>query len=153
MYRLYSEQTIPTTLEKAWDFFSSPQNLKTITPDYMGFQITSQFYKQHMYPGQLISYKVSPLLGIPLNWVTEITHVEHLKFFVDEQRFGPYQMWHHEHHFEKVKDGVKMTDIVHYKVAWYMGGPITNALIIKNQLKDIFDYRKIAVEKTFGKFS
>ena len=149
MYRLYTEQQIPISLKEAWDFFSSPKNLKTLTPDYMGFEITSTFFDEKMYPGQLISYKVKPLLSIPLNWVTEITHVIDHKYFVDEQRFGPYAMWHHEHHFQENEKGVLMTDIVHYKLNWYMGGPITNALIVKGQLKKIFDYRYQKINELF----
>jgi ligand-binding SRPBCC domain-containing protein len=149
MYRLYTEQQIPISLKEAWDFFSSPKNLKTLTPDYMGFEITSTFFDEKMYPGQLISYKVKPLLSIPLNWVTEITHVIDHKYFVDEQRFGPYAMWHHEHHFQENEKGVLMTDIVHYKLNWYMGGPITNTLIVKGQLKKIFDYRYQKINELF----
>ena len=150
MYRLFTEQFIPIPLDEAWDFFSSPKNLKELTPDYMGFQITSKFFNEKMYPGQLISYIVKPILGIPLEWVTEITHVIDKKYFVDEQRFGPYQMWHHEHHFVPKENGVLMTDIVHYKLAWYLGGPITNALLVKRQLNQIFDYRFKKVEELFG---
>ena len=115
----------------------------------MGFEITSTFFDEKMYPGQLISYKVKPLLSIPLNWVTEITHVIDHKYFVDEQRFGPYAMWHHEHHFQENEKGVLMTDIVHYKLNWYMGGPITNTLIVKGQLKKIFDYRYQKINELF----
>jgi ligand-binding SRPBCC domain-containing protein len=100
IYQLRKEQVIPTNLEMIWDFISSPANLKEITPDYMGFDITSEGLPEKMYPGMMISYKVRPMLNIPLTWVTEITHVEHLKFFVDEQRVGPYRIWHHEHHLE-----------------------------------------------------
>lgn len=151
MYRLYKEQFVPISIEEAWDFFSSPKNLKKITPEKMGFKITSKFYKEKMYPGQLISYIVKPILGIPMEWVTEITHVEDHKFFVDEQRFGPYQMWHHEHHFEEVNGGVMMVDIVHYKIPWYMGGALTNAILVRSQLDQIFDYRLKVVEELFGK--
>lgn len=150
MHRMFSEQQLPISIDEAWDFFSSPKNLQTLTPDYMGFEITSTFFKEKMYPGQLISYKVKPLLGIPLNWITEITHVKENEFFVDEQRFGPYQMWHHEHHFEENEKGVLMTDIVHYKLAWYKGGSITNALIVKNQVNGIFEYRNKKIADLFG---
>lgn len=149
MYRIQTEQQLPISVDKAWDFFSSPKNLKILTPEYMGFEITSTFFDEKMYPGQLISYRVRPILGIPLNWVTEITHVIEHQFFVDEQRFGPYQMWHHEHHFQENNEGVLMTDIVHYRLNWYTGGAITNALIVKNQLKKIFNYRKNKIEALF----
>jgi ligand-binding SRPBCC domain-containing protein len=102
-----------------------------------------------MYAGQIIEYKVSPILGIPLYWMTEITHVEQHKFFVDEQRFGPYSMWHHQHHFREVPGGVEMTDIVHYKMPFWFLGDIANTLFVKKQLNDIFNYRFKAVEKIF----
>ena len=102
-----------------------------------------------MYAGQIIEYKVSPVLGIPLYWMTEITHVEQHKFFVDEQRFGPYSMWHHQHHFREVPGGVEMTDIVHYKMPFWFLGDIANTLFVKKQLNDIFNYRFKAVEKIF----
>lgn len=144
-------QTLPMTLDEAWDFFSSPANLKEITPDHLGFQITSKFHGKKMYPGQIISYIVKPILGIPLEWVTEITHVEDKHFFVDEQRFGPYAFWHHQHIFRAVEGGVEMRDIVHYKVPFGILGDIANALFVKRQLKGIFDYRYTLLEKKFGK--
>jgi ligand-binding SRPBCC domain-containing protein len=136
-------------METAWDFFSSPANLSEITPDNLGFKTISKYHGEKMYPGQVIEYKVSPLLGIPLYWMTEITHVEHHRYFVDEQRFGPYSMWHHQHHFKQLEEGVEMTDIVHYKLPFWFFGDIANWLFVKQQLKRIFDYRFNAVKKYF----
>ena len=103
-----------------------------------------------MYPGQIIEYKVSPVLHIPIYWMTEITHVEDRKYFVDEQRFGPYAMWHHQHHFKQVDDGVEMTDIVHYKLPFWFLGDIAHFLFVKKQLQGIFDYRFAKTEKLFS---
>ena len=97
IYSFKTVQNIPISLDNAWEFFSSPGNLQTITPGDLGFKIISKYHGEKMYAGQVIEYKVSPLLGIPLYWMTEITHVEHKKYFVDEQRYGPYSMWHHQH--------------------------------------------------------
>jgi ligand-binding SRPBCC domain-containing protein len=144
-------QTLPMTLDEAWDFFSSPENLKEITPDHLGFKITSKYHGKKMYTGQIISYIVKPILGIPLEWVTEIKHVEDRRFFVDEQRFGPYAFWHHQHIFREVDGGVEMQDIVHYKVPFGILGDIANVLFVKRQLKDIFDFRYTLLEKRFGK--
>lgn len=141
VHSLKKVQTIPVSLEKAWDFFSSPANLAAITPANMGFQIRSKYHGTRMYPGQIIEYTVKPLLGIPLYWMTEITHVEEGKFFVDEQRFGPYSLWHHQHHFREVPGGVEMTDIIHYKIPFWILGDLANALIVRRQLQQIFDYR------------
>ncbi len=139
------------TLEKAWDFFSSPANLKVITPDFMGFDIISKLHSDKMYAGQIIRYKVKPVAGIPMQWTTEITQVQEPNFFIDEQRQGPYKMWHHQHHFEEKDGGVLMTDIIHYWPPFGFLGNIANSILIKKQLKGIFDYRKKKVEELFNK--
>lgn len=152
MSKVYSFKTIqfiPTNLNTAWDFFSNPNNLKDITPTNLGFKVISKFQGDAMYAGQIIEYTVSPVLGIPLYWMTEITHVEDKKYFVDEQRFGPYSMWHHQHHFRETNGGVEMTDIVHYKVPFWFLGDIANGLFVRRQLKAIFDYRYKKVEEMF----
>ena len=150
IYTLRVMQKLPIGLAEAWNFFSSPVNLEKITPKHMGFRITSGI-PDNMYPGQLISYRVSPLPGIKTNWVTEITHVENNRFFVDEQRFGPYSMWHHEHHFEELEDGIMMLDKVSYKIPFGVLGHIAQSLFVKKQLHAIFEFRRISLEKMFGK--
>ena len=149
VYNLKTVQQLPITLEAAWDFFSSPANLQKITPDNLGFNIISKHHGDTMYAGQIIEYKVSPVLNIPLYWMTEITHVQDKKYFVDEQRFGPYAMWHHQHHFKATGNGVEMTDIVHYKLPFWFLGDIANSLFVKNQLKQIFDFRYKKVEQLY----
>jgi ligand-binding SRPBCC domain-containing protein len=151
VYSLKTIQTIPVPLDKAWNFFSSPANLQNITPGNLGFNIISQHHGEKMYAGQIIEYKVSPVLGIPIYWMTEITHVEEGKYFVDEQRFGPYSLWHHQHHFKTVEGGVEMMDIVHYKLPFWVLGDIAQSLFVKQQLKTIFDFRFQKVEALFGK--
>ena len=151
-YQLHKTQKVPATIEQVWDFISSPANLKKITPEYMGFNITSKLLSEKMYPGMIISYKVSPVLGIKMTWVTEITQVKEKEYFVDEQRVGPYSMWHHEHKIEPIEGGVLMTDIVSYKPPFGFLGSIANSILIKKQLKEIFDFRTIAMEKMFGKY-
>ena len=153
VYSLKTVQHIPVSLDVAWEFFSNPANLKEITPSDLGFKIISKYHGEKMYPGQIIEYTVSPLLGIPMYWMTEITHVLDKKYFVDEQRFGPYTMWHHQHHFKEVKGGVEMTDIVHYKVPLGFLGDIANVILVKSQLNKIFNHRFSAVETRFGKFN
>lgn len=150
VYSLHRTQIIPTTLETAWDFFSNPANLQAITPADMGFKVISKYHGDKMYSGQLIEYTIKPLLGIPVYWMTEITHVEDNKYFVDEQRFGPYSLWHHQHHFKETKDGVEMTDIVHYKIPFWFIGDIANAMFLRKKLAGIFEYRFEKV-KTFFK--
>lgn len=148
MYQLECVQQIPLPLEKAWDFFSSPKNLQLITPEHMGFNITSAV-PERMYEGLFISYRVSPFKGVRLNWVTEITHIRPLEFFVDEQRVGPYAVWHHEHHFREINGGVEMFDRVSYLLPY---GPVGRLLspVIGRKVKDIFDYRYRKVETLFG---
>lgn len=149
IYNLTKKQFLPISLDQAWDFFSSPVNLKKITPPYMGFQITSDLGDGKMYPGQIITYVVTPLLGIPMSWATEITHVDDKKYFVDEQRFGPYAFWHHQHWFKEVDGGVEMTDIVHYAIPLGILGRVANSILVKSKLQEIFDYRESVVDKIF----
>jgi ligand-binding SRPBCC domain-containing protein len=150
IYTLEVKQFVKISLAEAWDFFSSPGNLSKITPPHMGFIITSGVPAK-MYPGQIITYKVSPISGIRTNWVTEITHVADHSFFIDEQRFGPYRMWHHEHHFETQGDGVLMTDRVSYKLPFGILGRIAHALFVRRQLEQIFEFREECLERMFGK--
>ena len=148
-YQLVKEQFVPTSIDEVWDFISSPGNLKEITPDHMGFDITSDSLPEKIYAGMIISYKVRPLLGIPMTWVTEITHVVDKKYFIDEQRIGPYALWHHQHIIEPSGQGVLMTDIISYKPPLGFLGSIANALFIRKQLEGIFAYRKEALRKHF----
>jgi ligand-binding SRPBCC domain-containing protein len=152
VYSLKTVQNLPVSLEKAWDFFSRPDNLKEITPSNLGFNIISRHQGDRMYAGQIIEYKVSPLLGIPLYWMTEITQVENLKYFIDEQRYGPYSLWHHQHHFKAIEGGVEMTDIVHYKVPFWFLGDIANVILVKSELRKIFDFRFRKAEEVLGKW-
>ncbi|MBS0025698.1 SRPBCC family protein [Chitinophaga sp. 22321] len=150
IYLLQRTQIIPGTPEEVWNYFSTPDNLLHITPAFMRFTVTSPPYTGQVYPGQVITYTVAPLLGIPLEWMTEITHVEYLSYFVDEQRVGPYSIWHHEHHFRLVAGGVKMTDIVHYRLPFGWLGRLAHSLFVKQQLDNLFSYRHQAIEKIFG---
>ncbi len=149
VYSLKKTQFIPISLDAAWDFFSHPKNLAVMTPEYLNLKFTNELYGDEMYPGQVMTYNVRPVLGIPMFWMTEITHVVPKKFFVDEQRFGPYAMWHHQHHFEEVEGGVMMTDLIHYKAPLGFLGDIAVALFIKKQLEGIFAFRKTKVEELF----
>lgn len=151
-YQYKQEQKVNATLEEVWDFISSPANLKEITPDYMGFDITSTDTPEKMYPGMIITYIVKPVFGIKTPWMTEITQVKDLEFFIDEQRVGPYKLWHHQHFIEKIEGGVLMRDIVTYSPPFGFLGAIANTLMIRKKLNEIFDYRTMAVEKKFGKF-
>jgi ligand-binding SRPBCC domain-containing protein len=150
VYSLKTVQYIPISLEEAWDFFSRPENLRDITPSNMRFDIVSHHHGERMYAGQVIEYSVSPFTGISLYWMTEITHVEHQRFFVDEQRYGPFSLWHHQHHFKAVPGGVEMTDIVHYKVPLWFLGDIANVIMVRSRLKHIFNYRYEMISKRFG---
>lgn len=149
IYSIVKRQQINANIEDVWAFFSNPDNLKTITPTYMNFRVTSPPHTGNIYPGQIITYKVSPLLGISLPWMTEISHVEPMKRFVDEQRRGPYKIWHHQHIFESNTNGVLMTDIVHYQLPMYWLGDIAHSIFIKKQVNSIFDYRKKVVDDIF----
>jgi ligand-binding SRPBCC domain-containing protein len=150
MKKLQSQQWLPIGLDEAWDFFSSPMNLNEITPEDMVFEIKSEGLDK-MYPGMFIVYSIRPVMNIPMRWVTEITHVEDRKFFVDEQRIGPYNIWHHEHHFEEKDGGVLMTDILHYDVGKSIFGWLASKLFVDKKVQNIFDYRFQILERRFGK--
>ena len=151
IYRLHQKQNLPITKQEAWDFLSDPKNLKVITPDYMGFHILSGADRP-MFAGQIIQYIVTPVLGIRTKWVTEITHVIDGEYFVDEQRFGPYSLWHHKHFIKEIDGGVEMEDIIDYKVPMGFLGQLVHPVLVKPKLKEIFDYRTKKLEELFGKF-
>jgi len=148
-YQLKRVQTLDTSLDQLWDFISDPHNLKLITPPYMGFDIMTEDQPKRMYAGMIIEYCVSPLLGIPTTWVTEITHLKDKSYFVDEQRVGPYKLWHHQHLLKPVKEGVEMTDIVSYKPPLGVLGKLANKLIIQMKLNEIFDHRSKVLKDQF----
>ena len=149
LYRLHTIQNLPITKQKAWEFLSDPKNLKTITPDYMGFKILKGAEKK-MYAGQIIQYIVTPVLGIPTTWVTEITHVQDGTYFVDEQRFGPYALWHHKHFIREIKGGIEMEDIVDYKIPFGLLGRLIHPILVAPKLKEIFNYRREKLINLFG---
>jgi ligand-binding SRPBCC domain-containing protein len=151
IYRLHTLQNLPISVDEAWDFLSDPANLKTITPDYMGFNILSGADRK-MFPGQIIQYIVTPLAGIPTKWVTEITHVKDKEYFVDEQRFGPYALWHHKHFIKAIPGGVEMEDIIDYKLPMGILGQLAHPIVVKPKLKEIFDYRYQKLIELFGAF-
>lgn len=150
-YQFTQKQLIPAGIDQVWEFVSSPKNLKDITPPYMDFTVTSNSGEDKMYAGMIITYIVKPLMNIPIKWMTEITQVKSKEYFVDEQRFGPYKMWHHQHKFQEVDGGVLMTDIVTYIPPMGFLGAIANKIMIKRELDKIFAFRTLAIEKKFGK--
>ena len=152
MYQYTSRQELAISMEQAWTFLSDPKNLKRITPDYMGFDIISGAERK-MFPGQIIQYHLTPILGIPFRWVTEITHVQEGEFFVDEQRFGPYTFWHHKHFINKTENGVVMEDIVDYKLPLGPLGWLAHVLFVRAKVKQIFDYREKALNEIFNSTS
>jgi ligand-binding SRPBCC domain-containing protein len=138
-------------MQEAWKFLSDPKNLKIITPDYLGFEILGGDDRM-MYAGQIIKYIVKPILGIPTQWVTEITHVKEGEYFVDEQRFGPYALWHHKHFIRSIKNGVEIEDIVDYKIPLGFLGQMVHPIIVKPKLREIFKYRHEKLIKLFGEY-
>ena len=151
IFKLKYSQKLPINLNEAWDFLSSPNNLELITPKSMDFNIID-WDKKKAYPGQIIQYTVKPILGIKINWVTEITQVRDKEFFVDEQRFGPYTFWHHKHCIKEIEGGVIMEDVIHYKPPFGFVGVLLNFLFINSKLNSIFKHRELELIKTFGNF-
>lgn len=149
VHTLKNETFIPASLERVWAYFSSPHNLMEITPKYMNFRVTKCEDVASIYKGMLIEYKVSPLLGIALKWVTEITDVQHEQSFIDTQLKGPFSLWEHTHIFKPVDGGVHMTDIVRYAIPFGIIGSIAHALFVKRQLNGIFTYRSSVIDRLF----
>jgi Uncharacterized conserved protein len=151
LYTLHTKQKLPITVDEAWKFIADPKNLEVITPKSMGFKTISGDEKA-MFAGQIIHYTITPLFGIPMQWVTEITHVHDGKFFVDEQRFGPYAFWHHKHFLTPIPGGVEMEDIVHYKVPMGILGQLAHPFLVKPKLDEIFAFRRNKLVELFGEF-
>lgn len=149
IFRLESKQNLPISVDDAWEFLSNPKNLKTITPDYMSFDIIAGADRP-MFSGQIIKYMVTPVLGIKTNWVTEITHVVDKEYFVDEQRFGPYEFWHHKHFIKEIDGGVELEDIIDYKIPFGILGKAFHSILVKPKLQEIFDHRKKKLIELFG---
>lgn len=149
VFRLERIQRLPLDLSECWSFFSSPMNLPKITPPWLGFDV-DPIERPQMYPGMMLKYYVTPLAGIRMRWVTEITYVDEPFYFVDEQRLGPYRMWHHEHHFRAIEQGVEMKDIVHYAVPLGPLGGVINRLMVARRVNEIFDYRVRTLTQIFG---
>lgn len=150
VHQLKSMQYLPAPLDQVWQFFSDPHNLSVITPPFLNLKVTNEVYGDEVYTGQIMTYTVRPLLGIPLHWMTEITHVEKGRLFVDEQRKGPYRLWHHQHHFREVEGGVEMTDLVHYRLPFGILDALSNPLLVKGKLEEIFTFRYQKIIELFG---
>ena len=151
IYRLQKKQKLPIDVKTAWEFLSNPRNLQKITPDYMGFNIISGADRP-MFAGQIIQYLVTPIFGIKTKWVTEITHVEKNNYFVDEQRYGPYSMWHHKHFIKEIDGGVELEDIIDYKVPLGFLGQLVHPFLVKPKIEEIFNYRQQKVIELFGEY-
>lgn len=152
LFRVIYTQKIPASIDTVWEFMSIPRSLEKITPPSVRMQTIEEPDSEKMYAGQLIKYKMYPLLGIRMNWVTEITQVKEKEYFVDTQPFGPYTYWHHKHFFQSIEGGVLMTDIIDYKIPPGFVGNIINTLVVRKKLNEIFKYRYKAIEELFGKF-
>ncbi len=152
MRAIQFKQNLPVSLDQAWAFLSDPRNLKIITPPGMGFDIATPDLAAEMYAGMVISYRVKPLLGIPLTWVSEITHVRAPLFFVDEQRFGPYRFWHHQHFLQKIPGGVEMRDLIHYQIPGKWIGDRLAPWLVVPKLRQIFSFREKKLIELFGPY-
>ena len=148
-YTIKRVQTLNTTIDKAWRFFSRPENLSLITPAYMNFKILHRSGDEKLFAGQNIHYTVCVLPGWPVHWLTEITHVDELHSFIDEQRKGPYKLWRHQHHFKEVPEGIEMTDEVNYAIPFGFIGRLANDVFVESRVNAIFDYRFKALEELF----
>lgn len=148
LHRIHQTQVLPIGGETAWDFFSDPGNLADITPDWMRFRITSEVPDQ-MYAGLIITYRLGILPGFSIRWVTEITHLDPGRMFVDEQRSGPYRFWHHQHVLRGVAEGTLVEDIVHYALPLGWLGTLAHRLFVRRRLHEIFRFRARVLDERF----
>ena len=151
VHQLKRQQQLNCDIQTAWKFFSSANNLSEITPKDMNFVVRTQLSDAEIYEGMLIDYYVSPLLGIKLNWQTEITEVNFQKSFIDFQKKGPFKLWNHFHEFILNDKGVLMIDTVSYELPFGFLGEIAHSVMVKKKLEHIFDYRFKILEETFNK--
>ncbi len=150
LYRLHQTQRLPISAQEAWDFFSDPRKLPLITPAWLDFDLTSET-PERVHPGTIITYRIRPIARVPIRWVTEITHTAAPYFFVDEQRFGPYRFWHHQHRFRPVDGGgTEVEDLVHYALPLGPVGAVAHAALVRPRLESIFAYRRDALKRHFG---
>lgn len=149
LHTMHRTLLLPISISESWGFFSNPRNLSLITPPSLGLEITSDI-PETIYPGAIISYRVRPAWGIPVTWVTEITHLRKPYLFVDEQRYGPYRFWHHKHLFKEVDGGTEVEDLVHYALPLGVLGNIMNGLMVRKELDKIFEFRRRYLTMKFG---
>lgn len=153
MMKTYQKEwttNLPITIDEAWSFFSRPENLELITPEYMNFNILSKSNYTEIYEGMIIRYRVSPLMKLPMHWTTEITHCKPGHYFVDEQRKGPFSMWHHEHHFLQKEHSLEMRDILTYALPFGIIGRLANQMVVSKQIDSIFAFREFVLKNKFG---
>lgn len=151
MYRLSNTQKLPISLDEAWEFLSNPTQLENITTDELSFQKLHDI-PDKMYEGMLMQLRLKPFLGIPIDWLTEITHIKEKEYFIDEQRVGPFRFWHHEHRVLPIEGGVEIQDTVHYVMPFSIFGRFVHWLFLRKQVENIFIYREETMEKVFGRF-
>ena len=152
MYVLNSIQQLPISLEEAWDFFSNPNQLKKITSDDIAMKVMDDLPEQ-IYEGMIVRYRIQPIFKFNMQWVTEITHIKERVQFIDEQRFGPFRFWHHQHRLVEIKDGVELQDTVHYVMPFSILGRFVHRFFVRKLLESIFSYRKKQLDAYFGKYS
>jgi ligand-binding SRPBCC domain-containing protein len=152
LHKLYFSQKLPIDLQQGWEFFSTPANLEKITPPSLALKIKHHHDQKIIYPGQIIVYSVEPLWKISMEWITEIVAVQKPVYFIDEQKFGPYTFWHHEHWFTSIPNGILIEDVIYYKVPFGMIGKALHHFKIRKDLFNIFSYRNQILEKLFGSY-
>ena len=152
LHRFACRQRLALARPDAWEFFSRPENLARITPPNLGFEVTSAL-PERMYAGMIVTYRVQPFGGLWVPWITEITQVREPEFFVDEQRSGPYRLWHHQHQFQVIDGGVEMTDLVHYQLPFGRLGDLLAGGTVARRVAAIFAYRQQVLAQLFGELT
>ena len=144
-YILEAESFLPRPRNEVFQFFADAQNLQTITPPWLKFEVLTPA-PIVMRPGTLIDYRIT-VRGLPVRWRTEIAEWEPPHQFVDVQLRGPYTLWHHTHTFEERDGGTRCLDRVRYRPR---GGALTHWLFVRRDVERIFQYRQQRLQELLG---
>ncbi|MDQ2630036.1 MAG: SRPBCC family protein [Actinomycetota bacterium] len=143
---LERQQRVEIPIERAFGFYGDARNLERITPPWLGFVVTTPGPIE-MGIGTLIEYRLR-LHRVPVRWQTRIEAWEPPRRFVDAQVKGPYSLWEHTHAFEEDGPGATIIrDRVRYSIPFGPLGELANRLLVRRDLRRIFDYRREAVAR------
>lgn len=145
VFTLDTSHWLPRQPDEVFDFYADAFNLERLTPPWLRFEVVT-LPPITMQAGVEIDYRLR-LHGLPMKWRSRITAWEPPHHFVDEQMRGPYRRWVHEHTFTSSEGGTLVRDQVQYAM---LGGWLADRLLVRRDLRQIFDYRQRRLAQIFG---